>query len=78
MFYIFSLILFAFYRDPVWLDERYCRNIYECYVSIVHYGFVGGPYMVSLSVKMFGFRELFRKSASNQSYAVFNVVLHLC
>lgn len=48
VFYIYSLILFAFYRGRMWSADngRHCRNIYECFVSVLNHGFVGGPYTV--------------------------------
>ncbi|KAL4219957.1 hypothetical protein ACF0H5_020368 [Mactra antiquata] len=46
IFYIYALILFAFYRDWMWKsdDGRHCRNVYECFISILHHGLVEGPY----------------------------------
>ncbi|XP_053404110.1 inositol 1,4,5-trisphosphate receptor type 2-like isoform X2 [Mercenaria mercenaria] len=46
IFYIYSLILFAFYRDWMWSADsgRHCRTIYECFVSVLHHGLVEGPY----------------------------------
>ncbi|WAR27710.1 ITPR1-like protein [Mya arenaria] len=45
IFYIYSLVLFAFYGDR-WLAEngRHCRTVYECFVSIVHHALVDSAY----------------------------------
>ncbi|XP_052783710.1 inositol 1,4,5-trisphosphate receptor type 1-like isoform X3 [Mya arenaria] len=46
IFYIYALILFAFYREWMWSTEngRHCTTIYECLTSIIHHGLVEGPY----------------------------------
>jgi len=46
IFYIYALILFAFYRDWMWetTDGRHCTTIYQCFVSVLHHGLVEGPY----------------------------------
>ncbi|KAK3607291.1 hypothetical protein CHS0354_002916 [Potamilus streckersoni] len=45
-FYIYALILFVSYRGWIWKesDGRHCTTVYQCFVSIIHHGFVGGPY----------------------------------
>ncbi|XP_052219056.1 inositol 1,4,5-trisphosphate receptor type 2-like [Dreissena polymorpha] len=46
IFYIYALILYAFYRDWKWSADngRHCTTIYECFVSILHHGLVESPY----------------------------------
>nr|KAG5691423.1 hypothetical protein BaRGS_016339 [Batillaria attramentaria] len=47
--FMFSLVAFAFFRDK--LDEkngRQCTTAYECFVTIIHHGFVEGMYTVSV------------------------------
>ena len=58
IFYIYALILFAFYREWLWSasNGRHCRTIYECFVSVLHHGLVEGPYTVgSVSELMWEF-----------------------
>ena len=46
--FMFSLVAFAFYRE--YLDStngRQCRTAYECFVTLIHHGFVEGMYTVS-------------------------------
>ena len=46
--FMFSLVAFAFYRE--YLDNangRQCRTAYECFVTLIHHGFVEGMYTVS-------------------------------
>ena len=52
IFYIYALILYAFYRDWKWSTEngRHCTTIYECFVSILHHGLVESPYAVKCSL----------------------------
>ncbi|XP_076454279.1 inositol 1,4,5-trisphosphate-gated calcium channel ITPR3-like isoform X3 [Babylonia areolata] len=43
--FMFSLLAFGFYRE--YLDSsngRHCRTAYECFVTIIHHGFVEGMY----------------------------------
>ncbi|XP_053404101.1 inositol 1,4,5-trisphosphate receptor type 3-like isoform X2 [Mercenaria mercenaria] len=46
IFYIYSLVIFAFYRGWMWSaeDGRHCRTIYECFISVLHHGLVDGLY----------------------------------
>lgn len=48
IFYIYSLILFAFYSDWMWSSDngRHCGRVYECLISMVHHGLVDSPYAV--------------------------------
>ena len=50
IFYIYALIIFAFYRDWMWSanNGRHCRTIYECFISVLHHGLVEGPYTVNI------------------------------
>ncbi|KAL3848189.1 hypothetical protein ACJMK2_019063 [Sinanodonta woodiana] len=45
-FYIYALFLFAFYRGWALKDDtgRYCNTMYQCFVTVIHHCFVGGPY----------------------------------
>jgi hypothetical protein len=48
--FMFALLAFGFFRE--WLDPlsgRHCRTAYECFITIIHHGFVEGMYTVSWS-----------------------------
>ncbi|KAL8600021.1 hypothetical protein ACOMHN_057790 [Nucella lapillus] len=43
--FMFSLVAFAFYREYLDADNgRQCRTAYECFITLIHHGFVEGMY----------------------------------
>nr|XP_022345635.1 inositol 1,4,5-trisphosphate receptor type 3-like isoform X6 [Crassostrea virginica] len=46
VFFCYSLISFAFFREVFFkeADGRHCRTVYQCFVTMIHHGFVDSPY----------------------------------
>ncbi|XP_065924757.1 inositol 1,4,5-trisphosphate receptor type 2 isoform X5 [Magallana gigas] len=46
IFFCYSLVAFAFLRERYFLESagRHCRTVYQCFVTMIHHGFVDTPY----------------------------------
>ncbi|XP_048744986.2 inositol 1,4,5-trisphosphate receptor type 2-like isoform X4 [Ostrea edulis] len=46
VFFCYSLISFAFFRESFFkeADGRHCRTVYQCFITMIHHGFVDSPY----------------------------------
>ncbi|XP_052703117.1 inositol 1,4,5-trisphosphate receptor type 2-like isoform X5 [Crassostrea angulata] len=46
IFFCYSLVAFAVLRERYFLESagRHCRTVYQCFVTMIHHGFVDTPY----------------------------------
>ncbi|XP_062567417.1 inositol 1,4,5-trisphosphate receptor type 3-like isoform X1 [Saccostrea cucullata] len=46
VFFCYSLISFAFFREVFFQEAagRHCRTVYQCFITMIHHGFVDTPY----------------------------------
>ncbi|XP_078311676.1 inositol 1,4,5-trisphosphate-gated calcium channel ITPR2-like [Crassostrea virginica] len=46
IFLCYSLVAFAFLREVYFLESagRHCRTVYQCFITMIHHGFVDTPY----------------------------------
>lgn len=48
IFFCYSLVAFAFLRESFFQESagRHCRTVYQCFITMIHHGFVDSPYTV--------------------------------
>ncbi|XP_062589198.1 inositol 1,4,5-trisphosphate receptor type 3-like [Saccostrea cucullata] len=46
LFFCYSLVAFAVLRESFFkeLNGRHCRTVYQCFITMIHHGFVDTPY----------------------------------